>query len=547
MIRILSGDGFFPGLKLAWLLAAAISLCASLPAEESDEVEVEGIDSVAVEEEATAPMPAEEEAESADAAPSERTPTTASPASSDRKVAPRNTFIPERPFEAPEGNVEVYVVPIQGPIANPTLFILRRAFKEAIDRGIDVIVLDIDTPGGALGTTLEIMEAISRFPGTVIAFVNSEAISAGAYIAISADHIFFTPRGIMGAAEAVRGDGAEIPEGMQRKMDSYLSAKIEVFTEEFRYRGDVLRAMAFPEFELKIDDEVIKQPGQLLTVTATQAHRLFGDPAIPLLGNGIFEDIESLLNAVLGEDNYTLREFEVTWSEGLAQFMQIIAPGLIGLGLLLLFIEFKTPGFGVPGIVGISFLLTVFASNYVAGLAGNEEILVFILGVLLVLVEIFLLPGFIIFALVGIILILGSLIWAMADIWPDMEFSGLADAFFQPILNLSLGLVIGLIGALLLARYLPSSWVWDKLVLAASVGRPDSVIAHGATSSGASGGLPAIGALGVATTDLYPGGEVEIDGRRFQASSSLGQIESGESIEVIGYRSFGLLVQRRNS
>lgn len=454
-------------------------------------------------------------------------------------------FQPERPFPFDDfEEVNAFVVPIQGAIGRTTLFIVRRALKQAIDEGIDLVIFDIDTPGGGLGVTLEIMEAIDRFPGVTASFVNSEAISAGAYIAIVTDYIFFTPRGIMGAAEAVRGDGQEIPEGMQRKLESYLSAKIEVFTDDFRYRGKVLQAMAFPNVELEIDGRVLSAEGELFTVTARRAHEMFGDPLVPLLGSGIFSTKDELLEAFVGKEKLHLRSFEITWSENVALFMQTITPALIGLGLLLLFVEFKTPGFGVPGIAGIVMLLVVFASNYLAGLAGNEEIIVFVLGVLLVLVEIFLLPGVVIFALVGVLLILGALLWAMADLWPEMDFIDISAAFFEPFLNLSMGIVLGLVGAVILARYLPQTWVWDKLVLSSSVGPVDPVISKGANSSGASGGLPAEGSQGVALTDLYPGGEVEVDGRRFQATSELGQIESGERIEVVGFRNFGLLVRK---
>jgi len=136
-------------------------------------------------------------------------------------------------------SVGVYVIPIRGAIASPTLYIVRRGVKEAIENNVDVILIDMNTPGGALKDTLEIMKVLDRFPGETITFINNEAISAGAFISVITDRIYFTDDGQIGAAEVVSGTGQEIPEGMKRKLQSYINAKVRIYTEEYRYRGDV--------------------------------------------------------------------------------------------------------------------------------------------------------------------------------------------------------------------------------------------------------------------------------------------------------------------
>lgn len=441
----------------------------------------------------------------------------------------------------------VYILPVQGQIVQPTLYILRRGLKLAEENGVDTVIIDMDTPGGALGATLEIMQALDNFKGKVYTFVDPEAISAGAFISVATDRIYFAPNGIIGAAEAVSGSGQEISEGMQRKIKSYIQAKVRVLTEEYRYRSDIMRAMSDPDFELEIDGKVIKKEGELLSLTASEAMETYGDPAQPLLGAGIFDSIDDLLDAEFGPGNYEIRTFEVTWSESVAHYLNTVSPLLLGAGMLLLFIEFKTPGFGFFGIGGILLLLVVFISSHIAGLAGYEAILFFFIGLALVFVEILILPGLVFPALIGIALILGSLIWAMADIWPDQPIDWSGTTFSTPLLNLAIGMAIAIVGALILIRYLPKTWVWNKLVLQTAVGdppeRPKTIRSGSSTSSTTPAGWPNIGAVGITTTDLFPNGEIEIDNKRYQAKTRLSQIEHGSRIRVIGYQDFALTVE----
>lgn len=455
-------------------------------------------------------------------------------------------------------SANVYVVPIKGEINRTQLFILRRALKEAIQNEIDTVVLDMDTPGGAAGVTLEMMEALQRFPGKTITYVNSEAMSAGSFISMATSEIWFAPDGIMGAAEAVSGGGQEIGEGMQRKIRSYLHAKVRSMQSESRYRADVQRAMMDPTFVLEIDGTVLSKEGELLSLTAAEAAKTYGEPPEPLLSSGTVDNVDELLDHALGAGNYTIRQYELTWSESFAKWFQALAPLLMGAGIMLLFIEFKTPGFGIVGGAGIALLLLVFGSNYFAGLAGYEALLVFLLGVALLGVEVLVVPGTLVAGGLGVLLILGSLLWAMADIWPQGAegFVFSADLFTRPLLNLGIGLVIAVFGSILIAKLLPRTRAGRSLILSASVGGKDPLLAGGGqrsidlqgaaspTTQNAEDALPAIGRRGIAVTPLRPSGQVEIDGRRYEARLRLGQIDKGEIVEVIGHRDFALLVQK---
>ncbi len=432
------------------------------------------------------------------------------------------------------------VIPVRQEIAKPVLYVLRRGLKEAIDRKADVVVLDMKTPGGALDVTFEIMEALDKFPGRTITFVNTEAISAGAFISAVTDDIFFTPDGVIGAAAPVMATGGEIDASMKQKIVSYLRARVRAISEGKGFRGQVISAMIDSDFELKIGEEVLKPKGELLSLTASEASKAYGDPAQPLLAAGIAADVEALLTAEYGAGRFSITQLEVTWSEELAQYLNRFSALFLGLGLLALFVEFKTPGFGVFGVSGILLLLVVFLGHYVAGFSGHEPVLVFALGVLLVLVEILFFPGIIVAALTGVLLILGSLVWSMADLWPNEPLTFSGDVFVGPLTNLSLGLVTSVVLALMLMRFLPRGWVWDRMILSAAV--TGSATDRPATATAPAGGL--VGRRGVAVTPLYPSGQVEIEGQRFEARVEFGSVERGDAVTVTGQSEFGLRVTK---
>jgi membrane-bound serine protease (ClpP class) len=439
----------------------------------------------------------------------------------------------------------VYVIPVREQIGAPVLYIVRRGIKEAIDQKAEAVVFDMKTPGGALGPTLEIMEAIARFPGTTITYINNEAMSAGAFISATTEEIWFAPSGIIGAAAPVSAGGQQVEETMRQKIVSYLKARIRSTSEGHGYRGQVISAMIDADYELKIEDQLIKGKGELLSLTASEAAKTYGQPPQPLLSAGTARDLDDLIAQRFGPAKPTVTTLEITWSETLAVWLNAISPILLGIGLLAVYIEFKTPGFGIFGIVGIVCLAVVFLGSYVAGLSGHEPILVFVLGVVFLAIEIFFFPGAIVFALTGVVLMLGSLVWAMADLWPHepLSVAWSADAFMAPMANLGLGLLIAVALGVALARFLPRGWVWDKMVVQTAIGG-SAQIGGGGFEEGA--GLAAlVGREGIAATNLRPGGQIEIDGRLFEARVEIGAVERGASVVVRAYSDFGLVVEEK--
>src|SRR4051812_5514650 len=235
------------------------------------------------------------------------------------------------PFATLEAKkAQVVVIEIHDEIGSAILYIVRRGVKEAIAEKADAVVFDLKTPGGALDSTLQIMEAIAQFPGTTIAYVNNEAMSAGAFISAVTNEIWFTPDGIIGAAAPVASGGADVEKTMRLKVVSYLKARMRAKSEGMGYRGQVVSAMIDEDLELKIDDKILKGKGELLSLTATEASKVYGNPSQPLLAAGIAKNLDELLGRKFGPQGYVVRHLETTWSENLASLLNRVSPLLLG-------------------------------------------------------------------------------------------------------------------------------------------------------------------------------------------------------------------------
>ncbi|MEO5917355.1 MAG: NfeD family protein [Luteolibacter sp.] len=439
---------------------------------------------------------------------------------------------------------KVVVIPIHEEIAKPVLYIIRRGLKEAIEEKVDTVVLDIETPGGQLDVTFEILKALEKFPGKTVSYINREAMSAGAIISAGTDEIYFAPGGVIGAAAPVLSDGGDIGETMKGKLVSYLTARMRAISEGKGYRGEVISAMIDSDSEFKIGDQVIKEKGRLLSLTALEAMKTYGDPAQPLLGAGIADNLDDLLDKLQGHGNYSVKMLEVTWSEQAAQYLTAITPVLMSLGLLALFIEFKTPGFGVFGITGIVLLGVVFLSQFVAGLSGHEPVLFFMLGVSLLAIELVLFPGTLALGLTGALLMFVSLVWAMTDLWPREPIPFASGVFFRPLATVMGGVILAVVLFLALLRFLPRGGLWGHMVLDAVVGGEPGLaraLVGGGVDEPAAASL--IGESGIAATALFPSGQVEIGGRRYEAKLAVGYANVGTPVKVTGVAEFGLTVE----
>jgi membrane-bound serine protease (ClpP class) len=461
-------------------------------------------------------------------------------------LAALSGFLSVAPPVSAESGVpaKVVVIPIRAQIAKPELYILRRGLKEAIENKVDTIVLDMETPGGALDVTFEMLLALEKFPGKTVTYVNREAISAGALISAGTDEIYFAPAGVIGAAAPVLATGGEIDATMKAKINSYLKARVRSISEGKGYRGDVISAMIDSDYELKIGENVIKPKGELLSLTAQEAIKVYGDPPKPLLGAGIANSLDELIGKIHGPGTHSVKRLEITWSEKLAQYLTAVTPVLLGLGLLALFIEFKTPGFGIFGVTGIVLLGLVFFGHYIAGLSGYEPALVFLLGMVLVAIELFFFPGTLMLALAGIAMMLGSLVWAMLDLWPGESVSFEGDMLLRPLANVLAGVVLAAVFFLLILKFLPQDGPWGRMVLEAAVGgEPGPPRTLNSNDMDAPSGTALVGCFGIAATALFPSGQVEISGKRYEAKLGIGFADVGTPVKVTGVSEFGLIVE----
>src|SRR5881394_2906463 len=185
--------------------------------------------------------------------------------------------------EAPASSKTVFVLPIREDIMPPLVYLVRRGVKEAMGAKADLLVLDMDTNGGRVDVTEEIIEILNNFKGQTATFVNRKAFSAGAFISIATQKIFMAPQSVIGAAAPIMlipgGAPQDMPETMQAKMNSALRALVRTSAEKNGYNIDVVEAMIDKIKELKIDGKILNEKGQILTLTNTEAEREYGDPA----------------------------------------------------------------------------------------------------------------------------------------------------------------------------------------------------------------------------------------------------------------------------
>ena len=324
---------------------------------------------------------------------------------------------------AGSGQKKVYVLPIRDKIASPMVYLVRRGVKEAMEAKADLLLLDMDTNGGYVDVTEEIIAILNNFKGQTATFVNKKAFSAGAFISVATQKIFMAPLSVIGAAAPIMmvpgGTPQDMPETMQAKMNSALRALVRTSAEKNGYNIEVVEAMIDKSKELKIDGKVLNEKGQILTLTNTEAEREYGEPPKPLLSSGTVETIEELLQK-LGYVDAARVDIKPTGVERLATWINIISPLLLIIGIAGIYIEFKTPGFGLPGIIGIVAFALYFFGGYIAGLSGLEWIAVFLLGLALVGLELFVFPGTVALGLIGAVLMLVALVMAMVDVYPGM-------------------------------------------------------------------------------------------------------------------------------
>ena len=259
----------------------------------------------------------------------------------------------------------VYMIPIRGMIEPALLYVIRRGVQEAEDVNAKAIIFVMDTPGGTLQAASDIVRTIQKIKVPTYTFVEKDAFSAGAIIAMATQHIYMAPGTVIGDAMPIMmtpwGGAQEMPEDIKEKTVSAVAALIRSAAEEGGHNKELAEKMVRREIELKIDEEVISPAGQLLTLTNVEAERKVGEPKRSILSEGTVKDVNTLLKTV-GLENASVKELKVTAIERIARFIAALAPLFLIAGLLGLYIEFKMQGTMIPGAIGVLCLAIFFGA-----------------------------------------------------------------------------------------------------------------------------------------------------------------------------------------
>lgn len=405
---------------------------------------------------------------------------------------------------------KVYHVPIHDEVERGLHAFLERAFKEAEANYAEAIILDIHTPGGFVNAAGDIAMLMDETSIRTIAYINKDAHSAGAFLALHADEIYMVPNGTIGAAAVIdaAGNAADL------KANSAWLAQMKAAAETSNRDPHYALAMA----DTKIDLPEYRAGGQnLLTLSASEALEVG-------YSEGTVSNFQELLAKaeLKGSD---IVPIEPTFSEKLARFITnpIIVPILLSIASLGLVMELYSPGFGVPGIMGLSSLGLFFFGHMVAGFAGYETLLIFIAGLALVIAEFFV-PGGIVGILGGVLIVL-SLLLAGANM-------------SQMILSIFIAFVVAIIGMVILMKFFGKRLhVFNKLVLKDATTTEEGYVSNINRTD-------LLGKVGKTITPLRPAGTMQLGSERIDVVSEGSYVDAGEHVEIIKVEGSRIVVRQ---
>jgi membrane-bound serine protease (ClpP class) len=427
----------------------------------------------------------------------------------------------------------VYTFAIMDMIAAPTWRITQEAFEEAYALGADLVILHLNTYGGEVSAADSIRTKLlnSRIP--VWVFIDDNAASAGALIAIACDSIYMKPGGKIGAATVVNQTGEQVPDKFQSYMRATMRATAEAQGKDTLVTGsDTLMvwrrnpAIAEAMVDPKLYVEGISDTGQVLTFTASEA-----------ILNGYCEGMAESLEEVIAKldiEEYTLKTYTPSSMDKVIGFL--INPLVSGVLIMIIiggiYFELQSPGIGFALGASIVAALLYFAPLYLEGMAENWELIVFIVGIILIMVEIFAIPGFGVAGVAGIIAVITGLTLSLVDnvVFEEPEFTGEGLGLLLKSLSLVLvSVLLGLIGSLWATRKLLTSNAFSKLSLRSEQLTTEGFIGVDIRQKSL------VGETGIAHTVLRPSGMVMIQDKLYDAKSEYGFIERGEAVKVVRY------------
>jgi len=426
----------------------------------------------------------------------------------------------------------IYKVPIKGTIDLGLPPFIKRVISIAEKDNASAIIFEINTFGGRVDAATQIKDAILGSKVPTIAFINRRAISAGALISLSCEKIYMTEGGLLGAATAVDMSGKKGSE----KVISFMREEMASTAEKRGRNTEIARGMVdeelmFTHLVIKGDSIIVndiegRKEGKLISLTTEQALKYN-------ISDGKAETLNELIN-LLGYSELVLKENIENWSEKLVRFLTnpVVASLLTTFGFLGILFELQSPGWGIPGVVGLICLILSLSASYIAQLATISDMLLIIAGFSLIMLEAFVIPGFGVVGISGIGIVVYGLYLLLIPNVPVGE---------EVLSNATDGFMIGLLGAIigiyLLLKLMVKTKFWKQLTAPGSQKKED-----GYTNS--FGWESLIDQIGVADTDLHPSGWVRVEDKRFFMISEGDFIEKGSSVKILSVDGNRVLVKK---
>ena len=424
---------------------------------------------------------------------------------------------------------QVYYYKIDDNISKPALRLTEKAVKEAEAGKYDYLFLELNTFGGELDAADKIRTLLLNTKVPSIVFINNNAASAGALISIACDSIYMMPGASIGAASVVDQTGQIMPD----KYQSYMRSLMRTTAEHNGRNPNIAQAMVDPDVKIP----GISDSGKVLTFTSEEA-----------VQNGFCESVVGSREEALSHVSGTpaeITEQELSAIDKIINFL--VNPVVSGILIMCivggLYFELQAPGIGLPSVIAITAALLFFAPHYLEGLAAHWEILIFLAGLVLLMLEFFVVPGFGVTGISGIVLILASLVLTLVF---NVGFKFNFNPEFNASAYVSKMTILVLVSSL--AGFFLSLWLGKKLILAetrfGSLALRTELESDKGFTSQDMRNEKYVGKEGVAQTILRPSGKVNIDGEILDATIEHGFAEPGDKIKVTKFENAQLFVRK---
>jgi membrane-bound serine protease (ClpP class) len=453
---------------------------------------------------------------------------------------------------------KIYVVPVSGTVDPGMAAFIKRSLEALSDDSDPLLVFELDTFGGRVDSALQIVDTLLSAPeGKTVAYVKNKAISAGALIALACSRLVMRNNTTIGdcapitySSEGPKVLGEKFQSPLRAKFralakrngypetlaESMVTAEMVVYAVEMEGKTLYMDSQAFEDLSQEEKERILSKKtivakGELLTMDDTEAFELgFSGMSV--------DNMDEMLRRMEIE-NYKVIRIEEIWSETLVRYIGVITPILLLIGLAALYMEISAPGFGAPGIIGITCLALVFLNQYLVGLADYTELLLLILGVILLGFELFVIPGFGIAGIAGLLFIAAGAILALQDfVIPDPSLPWQGKILLKNISHVLGTFFMAIIAALLVLRYIMPklSVVVEGPYLNTTLkdSHADSIEAKKAI----------VGDIGVTMTFLRPSGKVKIKDEVFDGITQGEFMEKGTPVKILEIKGNRIIVSR---